>query len=82
MYYPRFLFLAFNQQQRHTTARSVTAIAKSKTSNVRNLLEITETPTFVDEIDFCIANPESASAKSMLRSLDPMIQIASAKVGS
>ena len=76
----RFIFLLFDQLQRHAVARIVSARVKSDPVSMEKLGKLVRDPTFLRRLRAAAKNPNSEDARKILKIFSPHIALSSSKV--
>ena len=73
---PQFLFLAFNQLQRHATAREVSCKVKGDENAMKTFQEIVNNPenNFQDRLQAAIDSPDSSDSKYLQQTLNSVMR--------
>lgn len=75
-----FVFVAFNQMQRHDVIRQVSIRVKNNHHDMTAFDALVNDPTFVDRINDAIANPESENTKQLCSTVMGITRITGANV--
>jgi hypothetical protein len=73
------LLLLFNQLQRSTNIRHVSARAKANHSSIQHLQALLNSAETVDRLQAAVDNPDSLEAQMLLREILPSIRVTGAK---
>ena len=77
---PSFLFILFNQMQRHASYTSVAVRVRAEHHLIRKFQDITNSHDFDDRLERAVANPNAADAKKLSRELLPTLRLSGASI--
>ena len=70
-----FLFLLYNQAQRHSAAKAVTAKVKSGSREMIRFCELVNAPTFEERLGAAVRHPDSEEAHSFMQSIVGLLRV-------
>jgi hypothetical protein len=76
----RFIFLLFDQHQRHSATRIIAARVKSNPESIAKFATLVSGPSFLEKLKYAKNHPNEAESKTILNTINPLITMCNSEV--
>ena len=71
---PRFIFLLFDQKQRHAACQNLAAKVKNSPKSIQVLNDLVNDPSFLEKLKIAVKDPSTKESISLVNKINPHIR--------